>query len=51
MNGKLLIHQEEKAVNGNINLFFNTSGIKSGVYFLRVSSNGGDYIIKKLVKI
>ena len=51
MNGKLLIHQEEKAVNGIINLFFNTSGISSGVYFLRVSSNGSDYIFKKLIKI
>lgn len=52
MNGKLLIHQEEKAVIGVINLFFDTSGISNGVYFLRVNSTDGSYkIIKKLVKI
>lgn len=52
MNGKLLIHQEERAVNGVINLFINTTGISSGIYLLRVSSKEGDFnMIKKLVKI
>src|SRR5450759_2227634 len=51
LNGKLLIHQNEKSVNGVINLYFDTSGIIKGVYLLRVNSNRGDYIIKKLVKI
>jgi peptidoglycan/xylan/chitin deacetylase (PgdA/CDA1 family) len=51
MNGKLLIHHEEKAVNGLINLFFDTSGISNGVYFLRVSIDGRYYILKKLIKI
>ena len=51
MNGKLLIHQKEKNAFGAINLFFDTFGISNGVYFLRVSSDRGDLIIKKLVKI
>ncbi len=51
LNGKLLIHQNEKSVNGVINLYFDTSGIIKGVYLLRVNSNRGDYIIKKLAKI
>lgn len=51
MNGKLLIHREEKAVNGIINLFFDTSGISNGIYFLRIRSNGGIFLTKKLVKI
>ncbi|MDO9579829.1 MAG: hypothetical protein Q7J06_04580 [Bacteroidales bacterium] len=51
MNGRIIIHQEEKDVSGVINLFFDTSGISNGGCFLRVNSNGGDYIIKKLVKI
>ncbi|MCE5344880.1 MAG: polysaccharide deacetylase family protein [Bacteroidales bacterium] len=51
INGRLLIHQEEKAANGVINLYLDTSAINPGVYFLRVSSYRGDYIIKKLVKI
>jgi hypothetical protein len=51
LNGKIIIHQQEKNAIGVINLFFDTSGISNGVYFLRVSSNTGDLIIKKLVKI
>lgn len=51
MNGKLLIHQKEKNAIGVINLVFDTSGISNGVYFLKVSSNGSDPIIKKLIKI
>jgi hypothetical protein len=51
MNGKLLFHQEEKNAIGVINLFFNTQGISSGLYLLRIRSNGSDYIIKKLIKI
>jgi hypothetical protein len=51
MNGKLLIHREEKAVNGIINLFFDTSGISNGIYFLRIRSDGGVFLTKKLVKI
>jgi len=51
MNGKLMIHYNEKAVNGVINFLFDTSEINPGIYFLRVNSSGSDYIIKKLVKI
>jgi hypothetical protein len=51
INGKIIIHQKEKNIIGMINLDLNTSGISNGVYFLRVCSNGGDFIIKKLVKI
>jgi len=51
INGKLLIHQKEKNAFGVINLFFDTFGISNGVYILRVSSDRGDLIIKKLVKI
>ncbi|MCX6254233.1 MAG: T9SS type A sorting domain-containing protein [Bacteroidia bacterium] len=52
MNGKILIHQEEKSVNGITNLFFDTSGISNGVYILKVNSNSSGFrIIKKLIKI
>jgi hypothetical protein len=51
MNGKIITHQEEKSVTGVINMVFDTSGISSGIYFLRVISNSGDFIIKKLLKI
>jgi peptidoglycan/xylan/chitin deacetylase (PgdA/CDA1 family) len=51
INGRLLNHQKEKNAFGVINLFFDTFGISNGVYFLRVSSDRGDLIIKKLVKI
>jgi len=51
INGRLLNHQKEKNAIGVLNLEFDTTGISNGVYFLRVSSNGGDYLIKKLVKI
>ncbi len=51
INGKILIHQEEKSVNGIINIFFETSGIGKGLYFLKVKINGVENIIKKLVKI
>jgi peptidoglycan/xylan/chitin deacetylase (PgdA/CDA1 family) len=49
--GKLLVQKKEKNVNGVINFFFDTSGIGSGIYILRVSSSDGNNIIKKLIKI
>lgn len=51
MNGKSIIHQTEKSVNGVINLLFDTSGISKGMYFLRVSISSGEYLIRKIVKI
>jgi peptidoglycan/xylan/chitin deacetylase (PgdA/CDA1 family) len=51
MSGKLLIHQKEKAVIGVINLFFDTSEISNGPYFLRVRGANGDLIIEKLIRI
>lgn len=51
MSGKLLIHQKEKAVIGVVNLFFDTSEISNGIYFLRVIGANGDVIIKKLIRI
>jgi Polysaccharide deacetylase/Secretion system C-terminal sorting domain len=50
INGKLLINQKQKNVIGVLNLLFDTSGLSKGVYFLRVSSEKGDLIIKKLIK-
>lgn len=50
MSGKLVIFQKEENLNGMIDFSLNTSGITNGVYFLRVTSNKGDNIIKKLVK-
>jgi hypothetical protein len=52
LNGKIIIHQEEKNVQGVINLQFDTSGVSKGVYILRITSKtDGSSIIKKLVKI
>lgn len=51
INGKLLFHQEEKNAVGVITLDFNTTGLSSGLYLLRIRSNGSDFIIKKLIKI
>ncbi len=50
LRGKLVIYQKEGNLNGVINFSLNTSGISNGVYFLRVTSNKGDFIVKKLVK-
>lgn len=49
--GKLLVQKEEKNANGVINFFFDTSGLGSGEYFLRISSHDGNNLIEKLIKI
>lgn len=51
MNGRSVIHQKEKNLQGLIDLFFDTSGIGKGIYILRLNSNDGYLIIKKLIKI
>jgi peptidoglycan/xylan/chitin deacetylase (PgdA/CDA1 family) len=51
MSGRLLIHQKQKNIIGVMNLFFDTTTLTNGVYFLRVNSSGGERIVKKLVKI
>jgi peptidoglycan/xylan/chitin deacetylase (PgdA/CDA1 family) len=52
INGRLLSHQKEKNAIGVINLYFDTSELSKGVYFLRVSSiTDGSYILKKMIKI
>jgi hypothetical protein len=51
INGRLLSHQKEKNAIGVINLNFDTSGVSTGVYFIRVNSSGGGKIVKKVVKI
>ena len=51
LNGNILVHQKENSVNGVITMTFETSGLSSGIYFLRINSNRGDHIVKKLVKI
>jgi peptidoglycan/xylan/chitin deacetylase (PgdA/CDA1 family) len=51
LNGQLLIKQKEMSVNGVINMYFDTSGIRNGIYLLKVISSRGDCIVKKLVKI
>jgi hypothetical protein len=51
MNGRLLIQKKQKNIVGVVNLFFDTSIISKGVYFLSVEGSEGVSIIKKLVKI
>lgn len=51
MNGKLLIHQNQKRAVGVINFLFDTTAISKGVYYLKVNSSDGGKIIKKMMKI
>jgi peptidoglycan/xylan/chitin deacetylase (PgdA/CDA1 family) len=51
INGRLLVHRKEKSVNGVINLLFDTQGMSDGIYFLRVSNNASDVLIKKMIKL
>jgi peptidoglycan/xylan/chitin deacetylase (PgdA/CDA1 family) len=52
MNGKILAHRQERSVSGIINMNFETSHVRNGVYFLRViTGSRGDFIIKKFIKI
>jgi peptidoglycan/xylan/chitin deacetylase (PgdA/CDA1 family) len=51
INGKLIIHHKEKNVIGVINVVFDTSGLKNGVFFLKLESPGSGSIIKKLIKV
>ncbi len=50
MSGRILAEQKEKSATGVVNVYFETSGMSPGIYFLRVRSSGGDVLINKLIK-
>lgn len=51
INGKLLIRQKEKAVNGVINFYFDTSQLNPGIYILKVYSRiDGFSVVRKMIK-
>jgi beta-galactosidase len=52
LNGRVIVHQVQKNANGVVNLVFDTDGMNSGIYFLKVTgSRKGSYILKKMIKI
>jgi peptidoglycan/xylan/chitin deacetylase (PgdA/CDA1 family) len=51
LNGQIFIQQMEKSVFGVINMYFNTAELSKGIFILKISSNFGEIITKKLVKV
>jgi peptidoglycan/xylan/chitin deacetylase (PgdA/CDA1 family) len=51
MSGKEMAHSTRKNVTGVLNLYFETSSLSRGMYFLSIKSSYGEILVKKLLKV
>ncbi len=51
LSGKIMVHQRISSDKGLVNFFFNTSNLGRGVYIIKVFSNNGNLMQKKINKI